>query len=121
MIAAAHTALFRLRRISAEGRIRPLADVHRPPAADSGGGGVMAHRYFVYVLKSQRDGSLYVGSTNDVASRVIRHNKGEYRYTKGHRPWEAVYHEEYMTRSEAVIRERYLKTGIGRQELKKFR
>jgi putative endonuclease len=81
----------------------------------------MSGRYFVYVLRSRQDGSLYVGSTNNVTTTLIRHNKGEYRYTKGHRPWEAVYQENFSNRSEAVKRERFLKTGIGRQELEKFR
>ena len=81
----------------------------------------MTAKYFVYVLKSCRDGSLYVGSTYDVPMRLARHNNGDYRYTKGHRPWEVVYCEEYRSRSKALQRERFLKTGVGRKELDKFR
>ena len=68
----------------------------------------------VYVLRSLKDGIRYVGSGEDAEERLRRHNKGDYRFTKGHRPWELVYKENYETRSEAVRRERFLKTGQGR-------
>ena len=81
----------------------------------------MAQKYFVYVLRSTRDKVLYVGSTQNIDGRLKRHNQGDYRFTKGHRPWEIVYQEELTSRSKAVKRERYLKSGIGREELNKFR
>ena len=75
--------------------------------------------YSVYVLRSGYDGSYYVGNTGkDVQERLIRHNSGDCRYTKGRRPWEIVFCKKYGTRAEAVKRERFLKTGVGRQELK---
>jgi putative endonuclease len=85
----------------------------------SGGGGEAANRmpFEVYVLKSERDGKRYVGSGEDADERLRRHNKGEYQFTKGHRPWHIVHRESYETRSEAVRRERFLKTGQGRKWL----
>jgi putative endonuclease len=74
--------------------------------------------FFVYVLKSKKDGVLYIGSGKNVAERVRRHNSGDYRYTKGHRPWVSIYEEPCLTRSEAVKRERFLKSGVGRKFLK---
>jgi predicted GIY-YIG superfamily endonuclease len=71
----------------------------------------------VYVLKSERDGIRYVGSGEDAQERLRRHNKGDYQFTKGHRPWKLIYHEDYATRSEAVRRERLLKSGQGRKWL----
>jgi putative endonuclease len=73
--------------------------------------------YFVYVLKSEKDGIRYVGSGEDYLERLRRHNKGDYRFTKGHRPWQVVYTEKYGTRPEAVRRERFLKSGQGRKFL----
>jgi len=73
--------------------------------------------YEVYVLKSIKDGIRYTGSGNDAQERLRRHNKGDYRFTKGHRPWQLIYKEEYQTRSEAVRRERFLKSGQGRKFL----
>ena len=77
--------------------------------------------YLVYVLESLTDGIHYVGSTGkNMEERLIRHNRGDYRFTKTHRPWKVVYQEEVSSRAEAVKRERFLKSGVGRQELKKI-
>ena len=73
--------------------------------------------YEVYVLKSNKDGLRYVGSGSDAQERLRRHNKGDYRFTKGHRPWQLVYSEKFETRAEAVQRERFLKSGQGRKWL----
>ena len=73
--------------------------------------------YYVYVLKSERDGIRYTGSGEDAQERLRRHNKGDYQFTKGHRPWKIIYTETYSTRAEAVRRERFLKTGRGRKFL----
>jgi putative endonuclease len=65
--------------------------------------------YFVYILKSLRDGSYYIGFTQDIASRVERHNQGRSKYTKTKRPWALVYYEEYSDRSSAMKREKEIK------------
>ena len=65
--------------------------------------------YFVYILKSIRDGSYYVGSTQDLFSRVERHNQGRSKYTRNKRPWELLYSEEYPDRSAAIKREKEIK------------
>jgi len=73
--------------------------------------------YELYVLISKKDGMRYIGSGNNADERLRRHNKGDYRFTKGHRPWGLVHREQYLTRSEAVKRERFLKSGQGRKWL----
>jgi len=65
--------------------------------------------YTVYILKSDRDGSFYVGHTAGLGERVRRHNQGRSRYTKAKIPWRVVYQEEYLTRSQAIEREQELK------------
>jgi len=70
--------------------------------------------YFTYVLISEVDGMRYVGSGKDVQERLRRHNKGDYRFTKGHKPWRVVYQEVYSNKSEAFKREKFLKSGQGR-------
>jgi putative endonuclease len=71
---------------------------------------------FVYILRSLKDGSYYVGTTQDVDSRVERHNKVGTQYTKQKRPWELVYKEEHPDRSSAMQREYAIKKrGGGRQ------
>ena len=74
--------------------------------------------YFVYVLRSEKDGRLYKGQTSDIDKRLEQHNSGQVKSTKGFVPWELVYLEKFKSREEAVLREKYFKTGIGREFLK---
>jgi len=75
--------------------------------------------YYVYFLKSEKNGDLYIGSCENVNIRVERHNKGLVRSTKAYRQWKLMGFEEYNTRSEAFRREMFLKTGQQRELLKK--
>ncbi len=76
--------------------------------------------YFVYVIYSISRGTRYVGSAEDVVQRVSEHNAGRCRYTSGRRPWELIYTEEYSARSDAMRRERFLKSGQGREFLRQI-
>jgi putative endonuclease len=66
--------------------------------------------FFVYIIQSQVDQSLYIGQTGNLQDRLSRHNQGRSKYTKTRRPWEIVYFEEFTTRSQAVKREAELKS-----------
>jgi len=72
--------------------------------------------FWVYVLLSQRDNKFYIGQTNNLKDRICRHNEGRVPATKGRRPLAVIHSEPFATRSEAVRRERYLKSlrGDGR-------
>ena len=74
--------------------------------------------YYVYFLKSSKNNDLYIGSTENVENRLQRHNDGKVRSTQFYRPWKLLGQEEYLTRSEAVKRERFLKTGQQKEILK---
>ena len=74
---------------------------------------------YCYVLRSEKTGRRYVGSCENLADRVRRHNAGESKATKHGMPWTLVRSESFATRSEATQRERYYKTGRGREELDK--
>ena len=76
--------------------------------------------YFVYVLRSQKTGKHYVGYTLDFVQRTGQHNHGITKSTKNRGPWELIYTESYGSRAEAMSRERYLKSGKGRKELKRI-
>ena len=76
--------------------------------------------FSVYVLRSKSTGLLYTGSTSDLARRLEEHNSDVSTSTKHRGPWELLYREDYPTRAEAVRRERELKTGKGRDELKRI-
>ena len=76
--------------------------------------------YFVYVLQSEVDGRLYKGQTFNIENRLKEHNSGKTKSTKGFTPWKLIYFEEFASREEAVFREKYFKTGSGREFLKKM-
>ena len=46
--------------------------------------------YFLYILQSEKDNSLYIGHSRDVYERLRRHNEGHSRSTKGKRPWKLI-------------------------------
>ena len=70
--------------------------------------------YYVYVLWSLKIKKRYTGSTNNVEKRIYEHNHGCNRFTKGGIPWIEIYREEYLTKKEALKREKFLKSGQGR-------
>ena len=73
--------------------------------------------YFIYVLRSIVYKNRYVGVTENLEKRLKQHNVGKCRYTKGRRPWEIIYTEEYKDLSSARKREIFLKSGQGRKWL----
>ena len=72
------------------------------------------HKMFtVYVLKSKKDGKLYVGCTGNFKLRLKQHQEGLVVSTRNRRPLDLVYKEEFDTKEETQARERYF-TGGGR-------
>ena len=61
---------------------------------------------------------LYKGSTDNLDKRILEHNQGKVKSTKGWRPWTLVHLEIFNSREEAYNREKQLKTGAGREFLK---
>ena len=73
--------------------------------------------YYIYVLKSLKDKNLYVGYTEDLKSRFEQHSKGRVQSTKDRRPFEIIYSEACLDKHDAMHREKYLKTYLGKQFL----
>jgi len=65
--------------------------------------------FYTYVLKSKKDGALYIGSTNDLRRRIGEHNSGLVRSTKNRTPFALVYFEGYLSEEDARHREQNLK------------
>ncbi|MDD5628855.1 MAG: GIY-YIG nuclease family protein [Elusimicrobia bacterium] len=64
----------------------------------------------VYVVRCA-DGSLYTGTAKEVTERVAKHNSGRgAAYTRTRRPVRLLYHEDGLTRSEALVREAGIKS-----------
>jgi putative endonuclease len=74
--------------------------------------------FFVYVLLNP-EGKTYVGQTADLERRLAQHNDPECRltpHTKRHAgPWRLLHFEKFPSRSAALCRERDLKSGKGRE------
>jgi len=76
--------------------------------------------FYAYVLKSLKNGRHYTGSTNNLERRIGEHNSGQTKYTSQAGPFELIYKESYNTKLEAGRREKFLKTGKGREFLKQI-
>ncbi len=70
--------------------------------------------YYSYVLRSTKNGILYKGSTQNLEKRLQTHNSGKVNFTSKNIPWELVISEEFSARSQAVKREKWYKSGVGR-------
>ncbi len=65
--------------------------------------------YYVYILESVTNGRYYVGQTEDLKQRLIRHNSGRNESTKSGVPWELKWWKEFGTRSESMEEEKKIK------------
>ena len=72
--------------------------------------------YYVYVLRSERNNKRYIGYTSkDVQHRLLEHNRGSNRWTSQNGPFRLVYTDIFTDMKEAKNREKFLKSGQGRQ------
>ena len=77
--------------------------------------------FFVYAISSEIKNYIYVGLTHDFNFRIHEHNSGSERTTRPYRPFKVLLIEQYPTRAEARKREKYLKSGCGKEYLKALR
>ncbi len=70
--------------------------------------------YYTYILLSSKSKILYYGYTSDLKKRLIEHNNGDGKFTKGHRPWKLVYYSAFIDKQRAKDFELYLKSGSGK-------
>ena len=71
--------------------------------------------FYLYILRSQISGRFYVGQTQDVAKRLAYHNANYSKSLKNRGPWELFYTETYASRSDAMRRERQIKSWKDRK------
>jgi putative endonuclease len=74
-------------------------------------------KYTVYLLYSDIHSRTYIGQTSNLEKRLERHNKGFVISTRLFKPWRIIYSEEFASRSEAIRREKWFKTGSGRTQI----
>jgi len=75
--------------------------------------------WYVYILESETDSSLYVGITNNLKSRLELHNKGKIYATKNRKPYKVIYYEAHTNKYDVAKREKFLKTGWGKNWIKR--
>lgn len=76
--------------------------------------------WHVYVLQSERDGSHYIGCSNDYQRRLKEHNLGQSLSTFKKRPWKVIHLEAFENSSDAFAREKRLKSYKGGNGLRKL-
>ena len=74
--------------------------------------------FFVYGIRSRVRNYIYVGLTNNFDQRLVRHNRGQNKTTKPYAPFDVILIESFTSRAEARKREKYLKSGIGKEYLR---
>jgi putative endonuclease len=74
----------------------------------------------VYVLVSEKISlRFYVGMTDNLERRLLEHNSSKVKSTAYYSPWKLFYYEEFTNRTEGRIREKYLKGGSGKEQIKR--
>ncbi|SOC79610.1 putative endonuclease [Salinimicrobium sediminis] len=77
--------------------------------------------YYVYAISSLSRTYIYVGLTDNHERRIKQHNSGLNKTTKPYLPFKVIYLEEFQDRPSARKREKYLKSGIGKEFLKNLK
>ncbi len=74
--------------------------------------------FVVYILYSFSEKRFYYGYSSNLIQRIYWHNNGNKGFTKNYRPWAVIYVEFFETKQEAMMKEKYFKTGKGRNWVK---
>lgn len=80
---------------------------------------VSSARFYVYILFSLKDFKFYTGFTTDLKDRLSRHVRGDVRATVNRRPLKLIHYEYFINEEDAKAREIFLKSGFGRNNIKK--
>jgi putative endonuclease len=76
--------------------------------------------FFVYVLRSLASGLFYVGHTEDLRQRIREHCEGCSHYTRSRGPWQLVFVETFLSRSDAMARERQIKSRKSKKYIERL-
>jgi len=77
--------------------------------------------FTVYAIKSTVKNFTYVGFTSNLYKRLFYHNNGYEKSTKPYSPFTLIYSEQVLSRKEAREKEKFLKSGKGREFLNRFK
>jgi putative endonuclease len=74
--------------------------------------------FYAYVIRSKKNGRWYTGSTSNLRKRFKDHNNNQVFSTKNRGPFELIYYEACLNEQDGRVREKYLKSGMGKRYLK---
>lgn len=77
--------------------------------------------YYVYAISSLERNYIYVGLTDNIERRLSEHNTGKNKTTMAYSTFVLIYFEKCGNRIEARIKEKYFKSGSGKEKLKIIR
>jgi len=80
---------------------------------------LLKFKHYVYILYSLKDNNFYTGYTTDLKKRLVEHAKGFSTATKFRKPFKLIHYEYFVNEEDAKAREVFLKSGYGRDQLKK--
>jgi len=95
-----------------------MNEVNQSQASQGGsalGGSEKMRFIYVYILYSSTLKKKYIGITKDLKNRLEHHNLGLDRWSKRGIPWKLIYYEAYLNKTDAYRREKFLKSGKGRE------
>ena len=71
---------------------------------------IFMKQYYVYILASKKNGTLYIGVTSDIVKRIYEHKKNLIDgFTKEYDVHDLVYYEQHNEIEEAILREKQMK------------
>jgi len=73
------------------------------------------HYLYILLLNNEK---LYTGTTDNLRRRILEHTSGKVASTKNKRPVKLIHYEGYILKSDALRREKYLKTTEGKRMLR---
>jgi len=74
--------------------------------------------FYVYAIRSLSRNYIYVGMTNNIKRRIKEHNQGENKSTKAYKPFVLIYSDVQPDGISARTKEKFLKSGIGKEFLR---
>lgn len=104
---------------AAGGQVGRFSRRGRPHATSQRRASSKSHMIHVYLIRSLKTKYNYAGITNDLEKRLLQHNLGYNKSTKPFAPFETILVENYEDYKEARKREKFLKSGQGREWIRK--
>lgn len=74
--------------------------------------------YYTYAIKSTKKNYIYVGISDNPERRIKQHKLGYNKTTSPYKPFKALLIEKFINRKDARTKEKYLKSGCGKEYLK---